>query len=452
MKFILKYTTFLNEAFLQKDKEKAINLIIDFLKKKTEMDFYSYDEIWHIQKDSLFLSGQLWLSLKSDKAIRINWVEGDIRSEIHSIDIWNQFKFDTNPQYTIELGGNSVAKCLTDISSFYKNPQLFIGQSVKEEFTSKEELNKELEDETKKLKRLRNPERIEIQKQKIANLQAKIAAPEKAETESEKINQLDDDLKIEVFKSIELYTRQVATGKSNSLIVTGDSGVGKTQTVIDTLVSLGFKEDVDYYIATGTSTTAALYELLFRFRNKLLVFDDCDDVFKDSDSNNMLKGALDTYQKRSVSKLTKGNTFDSVGMTDEQMEEQFKTSGKYPNKFVFTGQVIFVSNLTEKDFSDALLSRSLHVDVHLNRQELFDRMKDIMKKLVPDVDEDMKLEALEYLAYVCNNYPTKFDLNIRTLIHSINLRANNEEMIQIGDKEEEAWKLLIKKYLIKSRK
>jgi hypothetical protein len=114
--------------------------------------------------------------------------------------------------------------------------------------------------------------------------------------------------------------------------------------------------------------------------------------------------------------------------------------------------VIFVSNLTEKDFSDALLSRSLHVDVHLNRQELFDRMKDIMKKLVPDVDEDMKLESLEYLAYVCNNYPTKFDLNIRTLIHSINLRANNEEMIQIGDKEEEAWKLLIKKYLIKSRK
>ena len=215
---------------------------------------------------------------------------------------------------------------------------------------------------------------------------------------------------------------------------------------------MGFKEDVDYYISTGTATTAALYELLFRFRSKLLVFDDCDDVFKDPDSDNILKGALDTYKKRSVSKLTKGNTFDSVGMSDSEQEEQFKNTGKYPNKFSFTGQIIFISNLTENDFSEALLSRSLHVDVHLNKEELFDRMKDIMKKLVPDVEEDKKLEALEYLSYVCSSYPTKFDLNIRTLIHSINLRANNEDVIKIGEKEEEAWKLLIKKYLIKGRK
>jgi len=42
-------------------------------------------------------------------------------------------------------------------------------------------------------------------------------------------------------------------------------------------------------------------------------------------------------------------------------------------------------------------------------------------------------------------------LNIRTLIHSINLRAHNEELIKVGDQEVPVWKLLIKKYLVKSR-
>ena len=74
-----------------------------------------------------------------------------------------------------------------------------------------------------------------------------------------------------------------------------------------------------------------------------------------------------------------------------------------------------------------------------------------MKKLAPDVEEDKKLEALDYLTYICNTYPTKFDLNIRTLIHSINLRAHNEELIGYEGKQTPVWKLLIKKYLVSSR-
>ena len=74
-----------------------------------------------------------------------------------------------------------------------------------------------------------------------------------------------------------------------------------------------------------------------------------------------------------------------------------------------------------------------------------------MRKLCPDVDFVKKEEALEYLTYITNNYPTKFDLSIRTLIHSINLRANNEETIKIGNKEEFIWKLLIKKYLVRNK-
>ena len=441
MKHLIKF----NEAFLHADKKKAIDTIVSYIIKRSNIHLYEYDEVWHIQKKDLFLNGQLFVSLKHPIGIRFNWKEGDISSQVHSIDMWQNFKFDSNPDFTLEIGVVSIAQSLPQILEFIENPTSLISESTGYD------PRKELDEAEKRLKRLKSAKSIEIQQKKIENLRVAIAYDEKAETESEKVTQLDDDLHIDIFKSIELYTIQVARGKSNSLIVSGDAGVGKTQTVKDTLDSLGMKEDVHYYFATGTATTAGLYEILFKNRKMLTVFDDCDEVFKEPESVNMLKGALDTYKIRHVASLTKGNKFDAMGMSDSEVQEEYESSGKLPNKFEFVGQIIFISNLPESKFNSALISRALQVDVHLNRKELFDRMSEIMRKLCPDVDDVKKQEALDYLGYITSNYPTKFDLNIRTLIHSINLRANNDEMMKIGNKEEYVWKLLIKKYLVKSR-
>jgi len=451
MKIIRKYQAFY-EAFLNKDKEKAIDLIISYI-EKTGMDLYPYDELFYIQKEDIFLTGQLFLSLKSSKAVRLNWIKDDIRSEIHSIDVWDSFSFESNPDYTLDLEGISVAKALPQISDFFKNPSLYIESESEESVMSENyDPEKEIEEQEKKLKRARSAESKERISRKIDWLKASVAKVEKVEKESDKITQ--DDLKLDVFKAIELYTIQVARGKSNSLLITGMAGVGKTATVTDTLRSIGMVADVHYYKSTGTITTAALYEILFKHRNRLIIFDDCDAVFKEPDSVNLLKGALDTYEKRDLSKHTKGNTFDSTNMSDEEIQEKWEETGEkiLPNRFEFNGQVIFISNLPEEKFDDALISRSLHVDVHLNKQEIIGRMKEIMNKMLPDVSMSMKEEALEYLTFITDNYPVKFDLNIRTLIHSINLRAGNEEIIKIGDREEFVWKLLVKKYLIKTKK
>ncbi len=79
-------------------------------------------------------------------------------------------------------------------------------------------------------------------------------------------------------------------------------------------------------------------------------------------------------------------------------------------------------------------------------------MREIMKKVNPELDIELKSEALEYLIFITENYPVKFDLNIRTLIHSINLRNGNDEEMSFGGKKEKVWKLLIKKYLVKTKK
>jgi hypothetical protein len=129
MKHINKFKLF-NEAFLQEDKKKAIDIIVSYITKNSNVDLYEYEEIWHIQKKDLFLSGQLFVSLRSSKAIRFNWIEDDIRSEIHSIDIWTSFKFDENPEYTLELEQNSITKVLPQILNFVKDPAVLVKEEL----------------------------------------------------------------------------------------------------------------------------------------------------------------------------------------------------------------------------------------------------------------------------------------------------------------------------------
>jgi hypothetical protein len=476
-KWVKSFESFrkINEAFLPKDKEAAIKQIISYLESNTKIIFYPYGEIFDIKKGDVALEGELFLSLTSEKAIRFNWVNGDTRSEIHSIDIWKDFEFDINPDYTLELNGNSVVPALKQILEFYLNPEAMIRTSSdKTEFEeTKEEILEEpvlaekkvnesdilqqsLEDAEKRMKRLKNPESRAKQQELIDEIKAKLADPESATTDGIEsgTKARNNDPRMDVFRAIELNTIQVARGKSNALIITGLAGIGKTNTVTETLKSVGMHPGNAYYKATGDISTAGLYEILFKYRHRLILFDDCDGVFRDPESLNMLKGALDTYEKRDISNIKKGHAYyDPDDMTDIDMDIKWEQDKKLPTQFVFDGQVIFVSNLPEAKFDKALISRSLHVDVNLDKDEIISRMRDIMMKMLPKVEMYKKAEAFDYLVYVINNYPTKFDLNIRSLIHAINLRSNpeNEANESIGGVSEPAWKWLIKQYLVKSR-
>lgn len=211
-------------------------------------------------------------------------------------------------------------------------------------------------------------------------------------------------------------------------------------------------EDSGYYIASGSCTAAALYELLFIHRHKLLIFDDFDSIFKDADAVNYLKAALDTYTIREVSKMTAGNSFNSLGMSDEDMFDEYELSGKVPNQFRFFGNIIFISNIHEDKFDKALISRALHVEVRLTKEQMIERMESLMIDIRPNVDITWKMEALEYLEFLTNNYICKFDLNLRELIHFIDLKAGYpDEIITLNGKQIPVWKQLAKKRLVKAR-
>ena len=128
------------------------------------------------------------------------------------------------------------------------------------------------------------------------------------------------------FEYLENLTQMVVNGITPSLILVGEGGIGKSHTVKSVINSLDIPES-NYTFIKGYSTARGLYNTLYDNNGKIIIFDDCDSVLDDRVAVNILKSALDSYDSREISWLAK--------MTK---------SDEYPNKFEFTGQIIFISN------------------------------------------------------------------------------------------------------------
>jgi len=92
---------------------------------------------------------------------------------------------------------------------------------------------------------------------------------------------------------------------------------------------------------------------------------------------------------------------------------------EYPQQFNFTGRIIFISNKDKKSIDDAILTRSLTVDLNMTPTEKIERMGYVIEKILPDYPIDIKKEALEYL----DSNKDRMELNFRSLIITSKLRS-----------------------------
>jgi len=134
---------------------------------------------------------------------------------------------------------------------------------------------------------------------------------------------------------------------------------------------------------SGTITTAGLFMALWenRQKNKWLLFDDIDSVFKDEASRNLLKAALDSARdERVISYKSKTGSFNAEGMSDAEMEKAVKDSGgrKYPDQFLYQGKIIFISNLETSQIEAAILSRTQKVNYCLTTAQIWDLTESMM--------------------------------------------------------------------------
>jgi len=212
----------------------------------------------------------------------------------------------------------------------------------------------------------------------------------------------------------------LAKGDQPSVVVTGPGGLGKSHTVTTTLRKAGLKDMSildDYEIGAqvpknafvvikGYSTPKGLYRTLYENRNSIIVFDDCDSVLKDPVSLNILKGALDSYSKRIISWR--------ADIKDEDL----------PTSFEFKGRVVFISNMSSSQLDQAIISRSMSVDVTMTAAQKVERMRFLVKEkdFMPDFDLVAKNDALNLIAKLADGVK---ELSLRTLIQVTKIRKSN---------------------------
>lgn len=207
------------------------------------------------------------------------------------------------------------------------------------------------------------------------------------------------------FDFMERLVTMVAKKQTPSCVITGEGGLGKTYSVQQVLKREGLEED-DYVRISGYSTAKGLFITLYENREKLIVFDDCDKVLTDEVARNILKGALDSYEKRVVHWIT------SIPNPD------------LPSHFEFKGSVIFISNLSQARIDQSLISRSMTIDLTMSIQEKLERMENLLPNLCPEVPMERRKACLNLIKHLV---PGIKDLNMRTLLKAIKLSNNGED-------------------------
>ena len=218
------------------------------------------------------------------------------------------------------------------------------------------------------------------------------------------------------FDFTEQLVKMVASKQTASCVITGEGGLGKSYSVIKALTDSGLADlselspeyslDGGYYrVVKGYSTAKGLYRILFENQNGILVFDDCDSVLKDPDALNLLKGALDSYDKRIITWNTSTNDDD------------------LPRSFEFKGGIIFISNLDKDKISQAIRSRAMNVDLSMTTDQKIERMETIVRSgsFLPNIPVDQKLDALNIIR---DNADVASEISLRTLINVAKIRAS----------------------------
>jgi len=248
----------------------------------------------------------------------------------------------------------------------------------------------------------------------------KVTAPSKKEAKVETDEEAIERIR-ERFDILEEMTEGAVDGTVRAMIVVGPPGVGKSFGVEKVLNKAAMFDKIGgnrprYEVVKGAMSAIGLYCKLYEFADSgnVLVFDDCDSILLDDLSLNILKAALDTSARRTISWNTDSRVLAAEGV---------------PNKFDFNGAAIFISNIKFehvksarlKDHLAALESRCHYLDITL------DTMRDKMLR-IKQITLDGMLDAYDFADGVVEEIYNFVDLN-KDRLRELSLRT----VIKVAD-------------------
>lgn len=256
---------------------------------------------------------------------------------------------------------------------------------------------------------------LEFDTEAIKRREAEVAQ----ETDEQILARLD-----ERFDTLHDMTLAVKKGEVRAMIVSGPPGVGKSHGVEKVLE----KQDLfnklaeikpKYEVVKGAMSAIGLYAKLYEYaeRGNVIVFDDCDSILMEDLSLNILKGALDSSERRFISWNTDSRLLRSEGI---------------PPRFEFRAGAIFITNIKFehvrskklRDHLDALESRCHYIDLQMdtNREKILWIKTVVEKKNMLERYEFDQCVVDELLDFVNVNQHRLRELSLRMVLKLADLR------------------------------
>ena len=158
------------------------------------------------------------------------------------------------------------------------------------------------------------------------------------------------------------HVRLVAQKRSNGLFVVGTGGLGKSRTIIETLLA----NEIAPVVVNSHVTPLALYRVLFENQRDAVVWlDDCDSIYANLQMLGILRSALwGSHGHRLV-------TYGSTQLPDD-----------LPSSFFFYSRIIFCANCIPKKNKafEALISRVDCFRLEASSEEVIEQMRHLAKQ------------------------------------------------------------------------
>jgi hypothetical protein len=210
-------------------------------------------------------------------------------------------------------------------------------------------------------------------------------------------------------------TKAVKKGDVRAMIVSGPPGVGKSHGVEEVLERYKMLETMGgkktHEVIKGAMSPIGLYCKLFKMSDagNVVVFDDCDSIFQEDLSLNILKAALDSKKSRWIHWNT-----DSFKLRNEGV----------PDKFKFEASAIFITNMKFdkvkgklREHLEALESRCHYMDLTIDSER--DKMLRIKQVIQDgmldnhDLTDEVKTEIIDFVDI---NKGRLRELSLRTVL------------------------------------
>ena len=230
----------------------------------------------------------------------------------------------------------------------------------------------------------------------------------------------------ERFSILEDMTYAACDGVVRGMVVTGPPGVGKSFGVEAVLKDAGIMKKLSndslrrFGVEKGAATPIGLYQLLYDYSadGSVLVLDDCDSVLYDELSLNLLKAALDSGKKRTLSWRSESRALANNGV---------------PDQFDFKGSIIFITNVKFertrgklKDHLDAIMSRCHYLDLTLDTmRDKFLRCKQIVADGMLNEYKFSDEDKTDLMDYIYTNKNKLREMSLRMVLKIADLKKMN---------------------------